>query len=313
MIYLLHGENLFKRDEELARITDSGEVERYMGSEIDQSRMVDVFAGGSLFSSRRTVVIDGLSANKVMWAMLPGHAEGLDDSTNLVLIENRLDKRTKTYKLLQKQAKLIDCSPWTVRQTREAENWLRDYANARDIKLSPDQVCELVSRAIRQGLDDQPMIDQALLATVVGQLRYAERVDLDVINAVMTAESHDNVFGLLDTALSGDSDRLAVMIERLRHHQDGHRIMALLSSQAIQLSGLVLARSQGAGSTDKVADDLGAHPYALRQLTSQAQQLSAADIERLIERLAWADERLKRGARPWQIITIALQTINHPV
>lgn len=312
MIYLLVGENVFARDENLARIVGDGDVERYGGDEVDESRMVDIFAGATLFASQRTVVIDELSQNKSMWALLPDRIGQLDDATTLVLCETRLDKRTKAYKTLQKRAKVIDCTPWSLRQSRQAEQWLTQYARTHDVKLSPAQVDELVARAVRPGLDDQPMIDQAQLATVVGQLRNVPEVTSDVIDTVMAGESHDNVFGLLDAALAGDQRRLDTMITRLQPHQDGHRVMALLSSQAVQLAGLVLARESGITDTNQIASDIGAHPYALRQLERRASNMSRSDAARLIERLAWADERLKRGAKPWQLIAIALRTIQSP-
>ena len=309
MIYLLHGENLYTRDRELARIVGDAEAERYTGDEVDESRLVDIFAGGTLFATERTVVIDELSVNKSIWALLPDWLAKVDDSTSLVLLERRCDKRTKTYKALQKQAKVIDCTPWSPRQSRQAEQWLAEYVAAQDVKLTPQQVAELVSRSIRPGIDDSPMIDQALLATVIGQLQHAPAVTPEVIDTVMAGESYDNVFGLLQAALDGDQGRLDIMIERLQHHQDGHRVMALLSAQGIQLVALVLARASGVTSTEQVASDIGAHPYGLRQLTGQASRLSLADAERLIDRLAWADGRLKRGAKPWQMVEAVLRTV----
>lgn len=312
MIYLLHGENLFARDQALARIVGDGEAERYLGDEIDESRLVDIFAGATLFATERTVLIDDLSGNKSMWALLPDRLQQLDDTTTVVLCETRLDKRTKAYKQLQKHAKVIDCTPWTLRQSRQAEQWLGDYAREHDVTLSQQQITQLVARAVRPGLDDQPVIDQSLLATVVAQLRHAPALTDDVIDTVMAGESHDNVFGLLQAALDGDQQQLDTMIDRLQHHQDGHRVMALLSSQGIQLAGLVLARESGVTNTDQIASDLGAHSYALRQLTGQAARMNRTDAQAVIERLAWADERLKRGAQPWQLIRTILATIKHP-
>lgn len=309
MIYLLHGENSYKRDAEVARLVGGAQIERYAGDEIDESRLVDIFAGGTLFAAERSVVIYELSANKSAWAALPDWLDKLDDTTTVMLCELRVDKRTKAYKALQRRAKVIDCAPWGLRQTRQAEQWLDDFAREQGVKLSSQQVSQLVARSVRPALDDQPMIDQALLATVVAQLRHAPEVTDDTIDTVMADASHDNVFGLLEAALTGDSRQLRVMIERLEHHQDGHRVMALLSSQAVQLAALVLARAEGVTSTEQVANDIGAHPYAVRQLAPLAQRLDTTAAERVIERLAWADERLKRGAKPWQLIPSVLGSL----
>lgn len=312
MIYLVHGENLYARDQAVARIADDREVERYGGDEIDESRLVDIFAGASLFAKERTVIIDELSANKAMWALLADRLAQLDDATTVVLCETRLDKRTKAYKALQKHAKVIDCPLWDLRQSRQAEQWLADYTREQGVTLSRQQISQLVARAVRPGLDEQPAIDQSLLATVISQLRHIATVTDETIDTVMAGESHDNVFGLLEAALAGDYRQLEVMIERLKPHQDGHRVMALLSSQGIQLAGLVLARQADVNDANQIASDIGAHPYALRQLASSARRLDQADIMRMIERLAWADERIKRGAKPWPLIATTLSTLKHP-
>lgn len=309
MITLLIGENLFKRDAELARIVGDSEVERYTGDEVDESRLVDIFAGATLFATKRVVVVDGLSANKSVWAALPDWLGKLGDETTLVLCELRVDKRTKTYKALQRQAKLADCTSWSLRQTRQAEQWLQQYAGDQGVKLSGAQISEMVARAVRPALDDQPMIDQALLATTVGQLKHSRSVTDDIIDTVMPGRSHDNVFGLLEAALTGNSGQLDSMIEHLKHHQDGHRVMALLTSQGIQLAGLVFARASGVTDSSQVAADIGAHPYALSQLAPLASKLNTDDATKLIDSLAWVDERTKRGGKPWQLIVAVLQDL----
>lgn len=305
---MLLGENGFVRDERIATISQGKTLERYAGHDVDESRLVDILSGMSLFLAERVVLIDELSANKTVWNGLPQWLERADDQTTIIFVETKCDKRTKSYKALQSQATIIECVPWRLRQTRQAETWLAQYAAEQGLALSPQQVRELVARAVRLGIDEQPMIDQLLLATVISQLRHVEQVTGDHIDAVMAGESHDNVFGLLEAALKGHHQQVGQMIDRLRHHQDGHRVLALLRSQSIQLAGLVLA-SERAVPIDTVARDLGAHHFALQQLAALAAAMTHDEAADLIERMAWADERMKRGAAPWQMVEATMYAL----
>lgn len=156
MIYLLVGENLYKRDSELAKLVGSSEVERYAGDEVDQPRLVDIFSGATLFNPSRIVLVDELSANKSVWSELPDWLSKMTEDTTLILTEMRIDKRTKTYKALQKYAKVIDCAPLTLRQSRQAEQWLAKYASDNNVELSNEQVSEMVARAVRPALVVNP-------------------------------------------------------------------------------------------------------------------------------------------------------------
>ena len=103
MLYVLCGENEFDKRQKLATlIAGSAVPERYDGEQLDAASLRDIVQGQSLFTLERTVIISRLSDNAVLWAELPEIA--VSGSTKVILLENKLDKRTKTYKWLRKNA-----------------------------------------------------------------------------------------------------------------------------------------------------------------------------------------------------------------
>lgn len=305
MLYLLVGENLYERDQTIARIAGDGAIESIDGSTVDANQLVDIFAGVSLFATKRTVAIHELSRQKSVWTSLEQWIEKGTDST-VLLIEMSVDKRTKTYKALQKHAEIISCEPWTDRQVSHAERWLTDHAKQLDVKLSRTQIASMVQRAIHpsSASENKMIIDQQLLAQVMSQLCDIDGpISDDMIETILAPATHEDVFSLLTAALRRDTQTVSAKIDKLSHTQNPQRMMGLLASQILQFAALVHA---GSTSPDTVASDIGAHPFALKQLTGVARENTPDDARIAVEALTRADERMKLGAEPWSTIESAL-------
>lgn len=308
MLHVCVGENVYARDEQIAAITKDVPLHRYDGADIETDRLEELLFGQSLFGANECAVIADLSANKPTWEALAGYAEQ-DISGVVILVETKLDKRTKTYKSLQKHAKLIDCPYWSDRQRTQALAWLEQYAKKQGVTLDETIAKEMVERAIRPSdVSDAAIIDQQLLATTIAQLRDAGTLNRNMLDAVLAPSVHENVFDVFASALDGDGARVRDKIRHLKRDQDGHRMMGLLASQASNLAALVLGGSRPAR---EVAKAIGTHPFALSQLERYRRQLTRPDMAVIIDMLADADARLKRSqADPWTLIEKALVEIS---
>lgn len=309
MIYCLVGENSFARRLELKKLIGDAGARQYDGGEMAPADLATALAGQSLFGGDEVVVIDDASGNKPLWDALGAWFEKLDADTTLILCDTKPDKRTKTYKSLQSRAKIITCDFWPERQSGQAEEWLRQYANKREVKLTATVIAEMVQRAIRPStIDDKPIIDQQLLVTAVKQLRDVDEViDAEVLEGVLPPSLHENVFGLLERAMKGDVTGVQRMVGHLAHaKQDGHQTFGLLASQATNIAALVLAQAPSA----TVAGDIGVNPYALRQLNDLARRCSLEQIRFVVQSLAHADEQLKSGrGDAWELVEKSLVEI----
>ncbi len=306
MLYLLLGENTYKREQELAKIFDGTIPEIVDGEKLELRDLPDLFAGQTLFALERTIVITDLSANKLVWEQLESWLDRLDDTTTLVLAETALDKRTRTYKMLQKRAKLILCDFWKQNEAYEAKKWLDEEAKRQATTLSGALADEMIRRAMRPNASDGKLIiDQQRLATVLKQLA-GVAVTMQHIDTVMAPDIHENIFTLLTAALDGDAPRVRSMTNNLSAEEDGYKALGLLLSQVVNLA---LLSTKGARSLDQVASDTGVSVYALRPLEPYARRLSQSDIQVIVSIFATVDTRVKRGAEPWSVIETGLQKI----
>lgn len=308
MIYFLVGDNTYARRRELAQLIDGREFVSREGADIEVSDLATLLAGQSLFGGDEVVVISDSSANKTLWEALEPWVGKLDDDTTLILTDSKPDKRTKTYKALQKKACLIACDQWQARQLGQAEAWLGRYAAEKGISIDSKLVRSMVQRSIRPSdIDEKPIIDQELLASAIDQLTLADGpVTDDLLMTVLPPALHENVFGLLERAIDGDSRAVQQMIHHLAVSHEGHQTLGLLASQAANLAALVLSDD----SAEQVSADIGAHPYALKQLAPVAKGLSRERVSQIVSHLARADEQLKRGRGDvWMLIETALMNI----
>ena len=113
MIYLIIGTNAYRAQYELQQLVKALDVrpEKIDAASLDLNKLADTVRGLSLFQERRLIVIERLSERKDLWDKLGEWTSDIAAETYLVLIEPRPDKRTKTFKTLQKTAKLIEATP----------------------------------------------------------------------------------------------------------------------------------------------------------------------------------------------------------
>ncbi len=294
MITLLTGENDFEMMRALQDTKGSfqGVSEHYEGADIDLKQLPDMVAGATLFADKRLVIIDTLSANKVVWNALPEWLERLSDDVHLVLVDQKPDKRTKTYKEVQKRASVRVFTAWTDRDVQTAERWVQEEAARQGMTIDGAVARLLVARI-------GPM--QWGLFHALQKLAVFDTVTTDLVERIIDANASENVFNLFDAALSGDKVKVGEMIKTLRQTEDPYMVMGLLSSQMIQLSALVTAGPQV--SSGEVAKAIGAHPFALHKLSGRAKHVSKAQLKMWVSRFADADTQLKSSVvEPWVIV-----------
>lgn len=297
MITVLTGENTFEVNYALQAIVRAfdGSPEKIDGSELELKQIPDLLMGGTLFASKRLVIVKGLSENKSVWPNFADWLPRVSDDIHLVLVEPKLDKRTKTYKDLQKIANVTEFAAWSERDTAKAEQWVAGEARALNIEIDNGSVRLLVQRV---------GADQWLLHHALQKLSVLDRITPEIITEVIDANPIENVFDLFESALRGNAVKVKQMITTLELTEDPYRLFGLLGGQVFQLAALAVAGDKPGA---EVAKDLGVHPYGLGKLQSYARTLGRAGARRVVAAFAEADSAMKTSAAdPWLLIERAL-------
>lgn len=295
MIYLLHGDNEFEKRAALAALVGDADVMRRDGEALTLADIQEITIGQTLFTQSSVYVISRLSDNPDIWLRLPEIS--FDDDNTIILVENKLDKRTKTYKWLQKTAKTQEFVPLSDRQKPQLITWCETQAHERGYKLTRKQIGMLIDRL---------GFDQLRLSNFLDQLALAEKITDALINDLVPLARSENVFDLFVAALSKDYETVHNIISYLESESgiDGaYQTMGLLASQVTNMAALVLS----GGDNNTVAADLSVNPYVLQRLSSSARTIDIEHLRRINDALFQADLQMKTtGVNPWLLIETAL-------
>ncbi len=292
MITVLTGNNSFEITRAIDQIVRSfdGVAEKFEGSNLEVAQLPDLLQGGTLFANERLVIVRDVSDNQRIWETLPDWTTRVSDDVHLVLVETKPDKRTKTYKDLQKNVDIKTFSAWGDRDTFIAEKWVAEEAKKQSVIIDKKSVQLLVERV---GLD------QWSLFHALEKLSALDEVTPEVIERTIIANPTENVFNLFDCALRGDIKKVHQMIQTLERTEDPYKTFGLLSGQVVQLATLVMTDKK----PSEVAADIGAHPYTLSKLAPYAKNMSKKDVQKMIKMFADTDIEMKSSATdPWLLI-----------
>ncbi len=292
---VLHGENDFEKRQALAELVADVEPERYDGETLTLESLRELCIGQTLFASERTIIVYGLSDNGELWPQLP---EVLHDAmSTIILVEGKLDKRTKAYKWLTKHATVKEFASLSDRQRPVLIDWAVKRATHYGYVLDAALAGELIDRL---------GVDQLRLDSVLEQLSFVENLTLEVLQTVVPLAKSESVFGLFEAALQGrvsDVKRIIAYLEHTEGDDGAYMTMGLLASQLVNLNALVLS----GGDSAKVASDFGVHPFVLQKLAPLARGVTRQQLRLINHAFARADEQMKRtSAKPWMLVEVAL-------
>ncbi|MFC2709539.1 MAG: DNA polymerase III subunit delta [Candidatus Saccharibacteria bacterium] len=298
MITLIFGENAYERDSQLDKLI-SQSFDRYDGLEINTNQLSQIILGVSLFNPSNISVIYSLSENKDLWNFL---GENLTDDiisrAEIILIDSKIDKRSKTFKLLQKKAKIIECKPLSEKNLSAAKKWLLNFAKSKDIKLLPSAAEEIVEKI---GTDQYKLKNELDRLSVMGN------ITSEVVKKFTPRQLKDMAYDLLELAIKGDETNLRIAIKDTQIISDPYKTFGLLVSQFFNISAIVLEPNH---PTNIIAEKLGVNLFVLNKLKSSARSLSIGDLRRIILEFTDADRKMKTSSDdPWVVIQTMLMSI----
>jgi DNA polymerase-3 subunit delta len=284
----LTGENDFARSQALKRrvaefVAEHGDLalERLDGEETDFVRMGEALTSLPFLASKKMVIIQRPSANKEFAEAAEKLLADLPETTDLILVEPKFDKRSSLYKFLKKQT---DFREFTEMDGPALAKWLSAEAGKRGATLSLSDARYLVERVGQS---------QQLLANELEKLCLrAATITRPIIDELTEATPQSTIFNLIDAAMSGDTKRAMQLYGEQRQLKvEPQQILALF---AWQLHVLALVRAAGARSADDIAHDAKLSPFVVRKSQGIARRMELSRLKLLIAELLTIDRRSKR-------------------
>lgn len=290
MIISLSGENSFALHAELEKlvqqfITEQGDIalERLDGEEASFEQLQEGLQSLPFLSNKKMVILRSPSANKHFVATAETLLKGLPETTELILVEPKLDKRSSYYKLLKKTTDFRD---YPHMDAAQLVKWLVASAKERGGRLSAADAVYLVDRV---GANHQ------LAATELDKLLlYEPNITRQTIDLLTEPTPQSSVFELLEAAFGGNAKlTLTLYAEQRSMKVEPQQIIAML---AWQLHVLALVKTAGERPPQAIAAESKINPFVVRKSSGIARRLSLAQLKKLVVDLAVLDIRLKRAS-----------------
>lgn len=275
-----------QRLDELAHafIEEHGDLalEKLDGSEASYEQLLGAIESLPFLASKKMVVIYDLSTNAQAVESIEKLLERLPESTDLLLIERKLDKRSIYYKSLKK---LTDFQEFNELDEDHLADWLAAEAETKKAKLSKSDARYLVQRV---------GTDQMRLGCELDKLiSYNKEVSRNTIDLLVDESPTSTIFNLLDSAFSGDLSKAT----RLYREQRSLRIepQVILAMLVWQMHAVAIVSSAPEGADPKsIAQDSGINPFVVQKSQRIAGKMDRAKIAGFMGLLRDIDYRSKR-------------------
>lgn len=298
MIHLLTGENTFETERRLKELVAGydGDVERFDGEELSVEQLPDLFSGATLFSTKRLVITKNASQNKSLWNLLVDWLEKSVEN-DVVFVEEHPDKRTKTYKWLEKNSEVFVAKEL---QPFEAVRWLQQEAEKKRVNIS---------RADCEFFVDYVGTDQWRLESELEKLALSgSELSEDTIRALVEPTPQATSFELLDAAFRGQTAEMERLFQVVSREDDPYMFFGLLSGQIYALALVTTGKGK---RPEDIAKATGVHPFVLRKISGLAERMSSNSLQQLTSRLAELDANMKsRAVEPWTQVYSFLKSLS---
>ncbi|HMH31141.1 MAG TPA: DNA polymerase III subunit delta [Methylomirabilota bacterium] len=288
MIVTLNGENSFSLQRELRQLVADFEaehgdlaLERLDGQEAGIDRIGEALTSLPFLASRKLVMLREPGANKQFAEQVGQLLGDVPDTTDVIIVEPKLDKRLSYYKFLKKNT---DFREFAELDVNGLSRWLVEAAKQQGGTLGQGDARYLVERAGQS---------QQLLSNELDKLLlYEPKISHQTIDLLTEATPQSTIFELLEAAFTGNTKRAFKLYEEQRALKvEPIQIIAMLGWQ---LNVLAIIKTGGDRDSDQIAKEAKLNPFVVRKSQSIARNLSLTELKKLVSDLLKIDTASKR-------------------
>jgi DNA polymerase-3 subunit delta len=290
MVITLAGANTFSLGAALQKlvadyVAEQGDMglERLDGEEASYERIQEALTSLPFLASSKMVLLKKPSANKTFIQNYETLLLELPETTSLIIVEPKPDKRSSYYKFIKKST---DYRDYDELDSRGLAQWLTRQAAEQGGSLTQGDAAYLVDRV---------GAEQQLLASELEKLLlYNSKISRQSINELTEQAPHSTVFELIEAAFSGDAKRtMKIYAEQRAQKVEPQQIIAMLTWQ---LHILALVKTAEKRSPQAIASEAKISPYVVQKSAIIARRLGAQQLKDFIAALLSLDLRLKSEA-----------------
>jgi DNA polymerase III subunit delta len=267
-------------DDFISRYGDMA-LEQLDGEEASLERLSEALTSAPFLAEKKLVLIRQGSANKQFAEKAPELLADVPETTDVIVAEAKLDKRSSYYKYLKKNTEFKEYGEL---DASGLARWLGSSAKEQGGSLSSADASFLVSRVGQ---------NQQLLANELDKLLlFDANITRASIERLTDPTPQSTIFELLDAAFAGNTQRaLQLYAEQRSLKVEPQQIIAMLTWQ---LHVLALIKTAGERSPEAIASEAKMSPYVIKKSMGIARKMTQAQLKELIQGIVALDIRSKR-------------------
>lgn len=238
---------------------------------------------GKLEESKNTAP----AGNRAQEALI-NYISEIPETTCLLFIEKKVDKRLKIYKQVVKQGLALEFN-----RIKEGElaNWVRKGFRALGKEISGDAAQYLV--AICE--DDMYFIRNEIFK-LAAYVSPKNEVTINDIKLLVIPTIKSVIFDLLDAVVGKNTQKaLTLLNDMLILKEPEQKIMSMLSKQTGEILKLKIMMDERASQAQINEVFKGKHPYAMRIMTQQASRMDTGYLRKFLKACVDAEMNYKKG------------------
>lgn len=280
------GENSFAIDKQLSNMTaifvaKHGDfaVEKVDAESTSLDKAIDMVRSLPFLAEKKLVIIKDPLVNKDMAENIEQLLKAVANTTELVLVVQRADKRSAAYKLLQKS------TTFEIYKTAELSTLIQETMlmfDSKGIKVSKNDINYLITKTGQ---------DQLRIAQEVQKLsNYSNAISRDDIDALVHQSLQSKIFDLVDAVFRGDrSSSLRLYQEQRLQKVEPQAIFGLVVWQLAVVGAIATVSPE----KQSQLSELGLSPFVVKKGSSIVRKSGKDSIVSAIRLLARLDTDIK--------------------
>jgi DNA polymerase-3 subunit delta len=255
-------------------VAENGDLalERIDGQETELAKISEALHGLPFLSNKKLVVLRQPGANKQFAETAEQILDNLPETTDVILVEPKLDKRLTYYKFLKKNTDFVEF-------TELDQNGLVQY-----LAGAARENGGIINAADARYLVERVGTNQQMLSSELDKLLlYDNKITRQTIDLLTDSTPQSTIFELLEAAFAGQTKKTLNLYAQQRAMKvEPQQIIAML---AWQLHILAVIKTAGDRSADQIASDAKLNPFVVRKSQGIARDLSRTQVKNLVSDL----------------------------
>lgn len=247
-------------------------LERLDAEDASYAQILGAVESLPFLASKKMVVVYNLSASKDAAEQLEQLIDRAGDTTDLIIVESKVDKRSVYYKQLKK---LKGFEEFNDPDARSLADWLITEAASLGAKLSPGDAQYLVDRV---------GASQTALASELEKLaQYNTHISRQNIDLLTDQTPTSTIFNLIDTAFSGNLNAALRMYDEQRAQKvEPQAIHGML---VWQMNIVAACSAAGDKNSSQIAAETSFNPYVVGKSQTIARRMGRTKISEFLNLL----------------------------